>query len=55
MLDWPLKSPDLSPIVNLWDYLKDSIGSMYFEKEKELFDKLKYEWEGIPQDVLHHS
>lgn len=28
---------------------------MYFEKENELFDNLKYEWEAIPQEVIHHS
>ena len=51
---WPSKSPDLSPIEQLWDYLKQRIKGRNFTSGEELFDALFHEWNSIPDEVIHN-
>jgi hypothetical protein len=37
IVDWPPKSPDLSPIEHLWAYLKTKLQGHVFENPDELF------------------
>ena len=55
VLDWPPRSPDLSPIEHLLDYIKDRIGNATFKDENDLFNKIKYEWNNIPPEVIHNT
>ena len=54
MLDWPPKSPDLSPIEQLWDYLKEKTAGVKFASEEELYRRLVLEWNNIPPQVIHN-
>ena len=55
VLPWPPKSPDLSPIEHLWDYLKDKIGNETFDNVDQLFSRLEQEWSNIPPSVIHNA
>lgn len=52
-LHWPAKSPDLSPIEQLWDYMKGKIRGTRFNNSDELFNRLQMEWNSIPDNVIH--
>ena len=52
VLDWPSKSPDLSPIEQLWDYIKNCIEGETFASEAALFARLSSVWASIPDDVV---
>lgn len=54
-LEWPAKSPDLSPIEQIWDYLKSRIAGMKFHSEDQLFRRLQQEWNTIPDDIIHNT
>ena len=45
ILDLPPESPDLSPIENLWNYLKDRLSDKQLKNLDELFTALKVEWD----------
>jgi transposase len=51
IMQWPAKSPDLSPIENLWGRLKDRVGQLDNPPTTilELARVLQREWEAIPQ------
>lgn len=53
-LDWPAKSPDLSPIEQIWDYLKSKIAGDNITNSNELFDRIQLEWNMIPNAVIHN-
>lgn len=49
MLDWPSMSPDINPIENLWNQLKDKLHEAYERASTldELFDLVKASWGAI--------
>ena len=51
---WPAKSPDLSPIEQVWGYLKNRLAGQKFKDEESLFAALQHEWKSIPDDILHN-
>ena len=55
LIDWPSKSPDLSPIEHIWDYLKSRVAGVSFSTEEALFNRLSFEWNNIPIEIIHNS
>lgn len=55
ILQWPAKSPDLSPIEQLWEYLKNRIAGVKFTDADQLFQRLQTEWARIPDSVIHNA
>lgn len=54
MLTWPAQSPDISPIENLWAYVKRKLAG-YAEPPKglnELWNRFQEEWSKIPQEII---
>lgn len=57
-IEWPPYSPDLNPIKQLWDWIKDWIGTKYLRlHDKKLsYDLLRRAvqaaWDAIPSDFL---
>lgn len=43
ILEWPAESPDLSPIENQWNFLKDKLKDIKFYNFDELYARLKFE------------
>lgn len=54
MIDWPPYSPDLSPIEQIWAYLKKKLRGENFNSEEELFEKLRIEWLNMPNSLVHN-
>lgn len=53
-VEWPAKSPDLSPIEQVWDYMKDKIAGRRFNNADELFNALQAVWFAIPPEIIHN-
>ena len=53
-LVWPPKSPDLSPIEQVWAYIKKRLSGKRFQNKVELFQAIKNEWQNIPIEKLHN-
>ena len=53
-LQWPPKSPDLSPIEQIWAYIKKKLTGKHFRTKEELFDAIENEWRSIPNEKLHN-
>ena len=53
-LIWPARSPDLSPIEQIWDYMKSQISGYYFDSKEQLFFFLKRLWNSIPKSRIHN-
>ena len=51
---WPPKSPDLSPIEQIWDYLKKKLAGRNFDTEDDLFEAIRTEWDRIPPEIIHN-
>jgi ketohexokinase/beta-glucosidase len=57
-IDWPPYSPDLNPIEQLWDYMKDWIGDRYLAAydRKLSYDQLREAvraaWDAMPPSFL---
>ena len=54
LLDWPAKSPDLSPIEQLWNHLKKKLAGINFKTPEELYERVFVEWENIPFEIIEH-
>lgn len=54
VLEWPARSPDLSPIEQLWDYIKGKIAGEKFVNADQLFNRLAAEWASIPNEMIHN-
>lgn len=54
MLNWPAKSPDLSPIEQVWDYIKKRLEGQNFDSVDQLFNAIQKEWNEIPNQILHN-
>lgn len=50
--DWPAQSADLSPIENLWDYLKDKVKDRQPKCLDELWRYTEEEFHAIPNDYI---
>lgn len=53
-LPWPPKSPDLSPIEQIWAYIKKKLAGKHFRTKEELFNAIENEWKSIPNEKLHN-
>ena len=57
-VNWPVKSPDLNMIEQLWNYLKDSLSCYWIIGQSDLARKqsqgaLSGEMDQLPQDYLN--
>jgi hypothetical protein len=53
ILDWPPRCPDLSPIEQIWAYLKRKIRGKTFSSDEELFAELQRLWNEIPDSLIN--
>ena len=53
-LTWPAKSPDLSPIEQVWGYIKKRLEGKKFDNVDQLFNAIKNEWDAIPNEIIHN-
>lgn len=53
-LIWPPYSPDLSPIEQIWSYIKKRLAGKQFNDSDNLFSAIEYEWNNIPNDIIHN-
>ena len=49
VMEWPSQNPDLNPIENMWDYLKDRARARKPKNREELWKYAQEEWDKIPQ------
>jgi hypothetical protein len=52
LVKWPARSADLSPIEQVWGYIKNRLKGRRFANEAALFQALCDEWYGIPNATL---
>lgn len=52
VLDWPANSPDLNPIENLWNILKQKVYNRNPKTKSELIAFTKEEWNNIEKKTL---
>lgn len=53
-LIWPAFSPDLSPIEQVWSYIKKRLAGQRFDDPDQLFDAIEQEWLAIPDEIIHN-
>ena len=52
LLEWPNQSPDLTPIENLWDDIRQKVGQQRHSPKAELLQDLKFHWSKISKSTL---
>ena len=53
-VQWPPRSPDLSPIEQVWSYLKKKVNYRLYDSETEYFKAIQTCWNQIPNDIVHN-
>lgn len=55
-MDWPARSPDMNVIEHVWSRMKLKLNGSgrEYNNFNELADRIRYEWEAIPQDFLRN-
>lgn len=56
VLEWPARSPDLNPIENLWQWLKNYVEDYHLDLQRlsltALRTAIQEAWDAIPEDLL---
>jgi transposase len=55
VLDWPVRSPDLNIIENVWAYIKRRLDEYDTppESKNDLWNRVQKIWTALPQDFIH--
>ncbi len=53
-MDWPSNSPDLNPIKNIWQIMKNNVEKWMPQNIDKLTRFLVKEWEAIPQETVNN-
>lgn len=54
VMPWPAKSPDLSPIEQIWAYIKKRLEGQKFTDRNQLWNSILFEWNSIPDQIIHN-
>jgi transposase len=54
VMDWPANSPDLNPIENLWQIIKNKVEKRMPQNVEELKEFLVEEWEAISKETVNN-
>ena len=58
LLEWPAYSPDLNPIENIWENIKNKLGARVYNNKDTLEADIKYYWNVYAKDyseIVVHS
>lgn len=53
-IDWPSNSPDLNPIENMWQIMKNNVEKRMPNNIDQLTRFMTEEWEAIPQAIVNN-
>jgi hypothetical protein len=51
---WPASSPDLSPIEQVWAYIKNNLNASNIKDAETLFREVENVWNDIPMEMIDH-